>query len=254
MRARVRPAVRRHIVLPALLLVVCTGRPAALIQVETLRAVGALPAHIADAFDTPLDFQQTDAGQYFVFDRRAHAVYTVADDAPRKIIAIGAEPGRILDPTAFDMDPRDGTFVVADAPATRQRIQTFTASGSRLDGFTLPGADLPRITLDTFVLNGIGSLRFTGETLLLNQPRNGALVTELRLDGTPVRTFGRLRASGQEADPEVHFAFNTGLPLVDPTGGFFYIFLAGRPMFQKYDAAGRLLKSRIVAGSSWNIA
>lgn len=146
------------------------------------------------------------------------------------------------------MDPRDGTFVVADAPATRQRIQTFTASGSRLDGFTLPGADRPRITLDTFVLNGIGSLRFTGETLLLNQPRNGAVVTELRLDGTPVRTFGTLRASGQEADPEVHLAFNTGLPLVDPTGGFYFVFAVGPPAFRKYDAKGDLVFERHVEG------
>ena len=31
---------------------------------------------------------------------------------------------------------------------------------------------------------------------------------------------------------------NAGLPLVDPTGGFYYVFLTGQPMFRKYDANG----------------
>ena len=39
-----------------------------------------------------------------------------------------------------------------------------------------------------------------------------------------------------------------GLPLVDPRGGFFYVFLSGRPMFQKYDDNGRLLYERHIEG------
>jgi hypothetical protein len=224
------------------------GRSDAVIPVETLRATAALPAHIADAFESPRNFEQTDAGEYFVFDRRGHAVYTVSGDTARKIIEIGAEPGRILDPSAFDMDPRDGTFVVADAPNQRERIQVFTAAGSRLSGFTLPGRELPRITFDTFVLNGVGTLQFTGNRLLLNQPERGALITEMMIDGTPVRTFGRLRPTGHEGDPGVHTAFNSGFPLVDPAGGYYFVFAAGPPMFRKYDATGELLFERHIEG------
>jgi hypothetical protein len=217
-------------------------------RVLVLPSTGGLPAHIAGAFQRPLGFQQTDAGQYFVFDRRAHAVYTVAGGAPKKLIEVGAESGRVLDPTAFDVDPRDGSFVIADAPLRRQRIQTFAASGSRLGGFTLPTKDVTRITLDTIVLNGVGSIQYTGESILINQPESGGLVSELTLFGEPRRSFGRLRATGQEADPNLHLALNTGFPLVDPTGGFYFVFVAGEPLFRKYDATGTLLFERHVEG------
>src|SRR4029079_2822200 len=88
-------------------------------RVRVLRASGGLPAHIAGSFQKPLGFQQSDAGQYFVFDRRAHAVYSVANDAARKLTEVGAEPGRVLDPSAFDISPADGSFVIADAPLRR---------------------------------------------------------------------------------------------------------------------------------------
>src|SRR5829696_10159715 len=101
-------------------------------RIHTLQSTGGLPAHVAGVFREPVAFQQTDAGQYFIFDRRAHAVYTIAGDAPKKILDIGSEPGRVLDPTAFDLDPSDGSFVVADAPLRRPRIQVFNAAGSRL--------------------------------------------------------------------------------------------------------------------------
>jgi len=56
-------------------------------RVEILRSTGGLPAHIAGTFRDPFGFQQTDSGQYFVFDRRAHAVYTIAGDAAKKVVA-----------------------------------------------------------------------------------------------------------------------------------------------------------------------
>ena len=213
-----------------------------------LRASGGLPAHIAGSFLKPLGFQQTDAGQYFVFDRRAHAVFTIAGDAPKKVIEVGAEPGRVLDPSAFDIAPSDGSFVIADAPLRQQRIQIFTANGSRLGGFTLRAKEIARITVDTLVLNGVGSIQFTGETIVINQPESGALVTELTLYGQPRRAFGELRATGQEADPNVHLALNTGLPLIDPTGGFYFVFVAGTPIFRKYDANGTLVFERHIEG------
>jgi hypothetical protein len=217
-------------------------------RVLVLRSTGALPAHIAGAFQQPLGFQQSDAGQYFVFDRRAHAVYTVENDEPKKIVEVGAEPGRIIDPTAFDIDPADGSFVIADAPLRQQRIQIFTHSGGRMGGFTLPAREVARITLGPMVLNGVGSIQFTGETILLNQPENGVLVSELSLYGEPRRSFGQLRATGQEADQNVHLALNAGLPLIDPTGGFYFVFVSGVPIFRKFDAKGKMLFERHIEG------
>jgi hypothetical protein len=214
-----------------------------------LRSVSALPAHVAGAFLNPIGFQQTDAGAFYVFDRRAHAVYTVgADQQARKIVEVGQEPGRVLDPSAFDLDPSDGTFVIADAPRRQERIQTFTAGGSRFGGFTLPGREVPRLTLDMMVMNGIGSLQFTGRSVLINQPERDALITELALDGTPIRTFGTLRPTGHERERDLHLTLNVGLPLVDPTGGFYFVFQAGVPVFQKYDARGQLVFERHVEG------
>lgn len=232
------------IVSAAGLLVTQSAQP----RVLVLRSTGGLSAHVAGAFLKPLGFQQSDGGQYFVFDRRAHAVYTVAGDVPKKIVEVGAEEGRVLDPTAFDVDAKDGSFVIADAPLRRQRIQTFTASGSRIGGFTLQTKEVARVTLETVVLNGVGSIQYTGESILINQPETGVLVSELTLYGEPRRSFGRLRATGQEADANVHLALNAGLPLVDPTGGFYFVFVAGTPVFRKYDARGTLLFERHVEG------
>jgi hypothetical protein len=41
---------------------------------------------------------------------------------------------------------------------------------------------------------------------------------------------------------------NGGFPLVDPTGGFYFVFSAGVPVFRKYDARGRLLFERHIEG------
>src|SRR5262245_16308336 len=102
---------------------------------ETLRSVGGLPAHIAGRFAELTTCRQSPDGSFLVFDRRSHTVFSVAPgaDAPREIIAIGSEPGRILRPYAFDV-AADGTFVVADAPQGRGRVQVFMPSGSRLAG------------------------------------------------------------------------------------------------------------------------
>lgn len=109
-------------------------------KAEVLRSVGSLPPDIVGVYREPAAFQQVTSGQYLVFDRRAHAVYGV--DAARtttwKLVDIGEEAGQVLDPLAFDSEP-GGSFVVADAPAGRERIQVFSSSGWQLGGFTLPG-------------------------------------------------------------------------------------------------------------------
>jgi hypothetical protein len=218
-------------------------------SLETLRATGGLPAHIAGAFEEPIGFQQAPSGEYFVFDRRSHTVFSVAPkaDAPKRIIRIGAEPGHLLRPTAFDF-AADGTFVVADAPGLQERIQIFFSTGASLGGFRLPGRTAPRITIGNLVLNGVGSIEYTGSSIFLSLPETGALITEYGVDGYPRRSFGQLRRTGHEKDREVHLAMNAGVPIVNPKGGFYLVFLAGVPMFRRYDTGGRMVFERHVEG------
>jgi hypothetical protein len=102
--------------------------------------------------------------------------------------------------------------------------------------------------IGNFVLNGIGSLQYTGSSILLSQPQFGSLITEYGTSGTIKRSFGTLRTTGHENDNELHQALNSGIPLVDPTGGFFYVFQAGQPVFRKYDADGNLVFERVMVG------
>ena len=55
-------------------------------RVEVLNATGGLPAHISGVFQEPTSFQQAKTGRYYVFDRRAHAVFGIDPDAdaPRR--------------------------------------------------------------------------------------------------------------------------------------------------------------------------
>jgi hypothetical protein len=219
------------------------------LEVEERRAIAGLAAHIAAAFDQIAACQTTPSGEFIVFDRRAHAVFTVARgaDAPKKIVQIGAEQGRIIQPIAFDSAP-DGTFVVADTPADQQRLQFFLPSGTTIGGFTMPARGAPQITLGGMYLSGLASLEYTGQTVLISQPENGALVIEYLVTGTPLRTFGELRATGQEKDPAVHAAMNVGIILLNPKGGYYFVFLSGAPVFRKYDAAGKLVFERYIQG------
>ncbi len=216
---------------------------------EIIRSVDAIPAHVAGRFRDPSGFERSSSGQYFVFDRRSQIVWGVDSrgESAWEIVHIGNEPGRILNPFAFAVAP-DGTFAVGDAPSNQERIQIFTPAGFRTGGFTLAGKPRARIVLDGLVLNGIGSLQYTGTSILLSQPETGGLVSEYSLAGAPIRSFGDLRKTGHEDDATLHAMLNTGLPLVDPTGGFYFVFQTGEPMFRKYDARGRLLFERRIQG------
>jgi hypothetical protein len=152
----------------------------------------------------------------------------------------------VLGPTAFDTHGH--MIVVADGPNLVERIQFFNEKGERIGGFTLPGKASARVTIGTLVLSGVGSLEFTGRSLLINQPETGALVTEYGLAGTPIRSFGTLRATGHEDDRDVHLALNVGLPLVDPGGGFYFVFQTGEPRFRKYSREGVLIYERLMQG------
>ncbi|HKB11573.1 MAG TPA: hypothetical protein VKD69_13010 [Vicinamibacterales bacterium] len=228
----------------------CLLSPALLaLKADVIRSTGAVPAHIAGRFRDASGFQQGASGQYYVFDRRSHVVFGIDTDRSSawEIVHIGGEEGRIIDPTAFAVEP-GGTFVVADAPNNRERIQIFTSAGFRIGGFLLPGRLKTRVVFDNAVLNGIGSLQYTGTTILMSQPETGALITIYELNGGVHRTIGSLRRTGHEDDRELHLALNSGIPLVDPTGGFYFVFQTGEPVFRKYDAAGQLVFERRMQG------
>ena len=219
--------------------------PAVERRIETLTPVAALPAHIAGSFEELSSCQQASSGEYFIFDRRAHSVYVAPPgfDAARKLIEIGAEKGRVLDPTAFDLAP-DGTFLVADAPGGAPRVQIFLASGSTLRTFRLPGRPVARVTLRSLVLNGLSAIEYTGRSIFISQPENGAVITAYSVTGEPRRSFGDLRRTGHEDDINVHLALNSGLVVSNPAGGFYFVFLSGVPQFRKYDQDGRLVFER----------
>jgi hypothetical protein len=241
--------VRRSTFTFSLLATFLAVAPTAAIQVEVLRSVGGIPPHIVGIFENPVGFQQTSNGAYYVFDRRGQAVYSIdaARTRAQKIIEIGGEEGRIIQPTGFDVS-RDGRIVVADVPRLQQRVQTFDAQGTRLSGFFLPGQPAARVIIGNLMLNGAGSIQHTGSTLLISHPESGSVFTEYSPGGYAQRSIGSLRPTGFEDDPQLHIAMNAGLPLVDPTGGFFFVFITGAPLIRKYDAKGTLVFERHIEG------
>ena len=218
-------------------------------RVEVLKSVATLPPEVVGLFREPIAFKQTANGDYYVFDRRGHSVYRVdaSGRSSRKLVQIGAEDGRVIEPSAFDV-ALNGSFAVADAPNGRERVQVFDAAGVRTGGFLLPGRGVARVVLGSLSLNGVGTLVFTGRSVVLSQPESGWLITEYGLAGTPTRSVGQLRRTGQESDRQLHLALNAGIPVLDPAGGFYFVFMAGPPAFRKYDADGKLLYERAIQG------
>lgn len=218
-------------------------------RLETLKAAHSLPPHIVGLFREPIGFKQTANGDYYVFDRRGHTVYRVdaSGSAATKLVQIGAEDGRVIEPSAFDV-AINGSLVVADAPNGRERVQLFDAAGIRTGGFILPGRGAARVVLGSLSLNGVGTLSFDGRTMLMSHTETGWLITQYGLDGTPLRSIGQLRETGHESDRDLHLALNAGIPIADPNGGFYFVFMAGPPAFRKYDAAGTLVYERTIQG------
>jgi hypothetical protein len=184
-----------------------------------------------------------------VFDRRRHRVYSIdaARTTVRPLVEIGYEVGRLLRPTAFDV-AGNGDFIVADAPGRQPRVSVFDTTGRVVNTFPIAATESPRITVDNLVLNGIAAARYTGVTVLLNQPERGVLVSEYSVTGAMQRQFGTLRRTGFEHEPDVHLAFNAALPLPAPDGGVYVVFLAGPPAFRKYSSGGALEFERAIQG------
>lgn len=218
-------------------------------RVETLRSTGGIPPFLAGEFEQPSGFALRPDGSALVFDRRRHRVYVIdaARTAVAPLVEIGYELGRVLRPTAFDVADT-GDFIVADAPGRQPRVSVFQAAGKILNTFTVQASDSPRVIVDNLVLNGIAAARYTGTTVLLNQPERGVLVSEYSVTGAMQRQFGQLRRTGHEQDPDVHFAFNTAIPVPARDGGVYVVFLAGPPAFRKYSATGVLEFERAIQG------
>lgn len=218
-------------------------------QVERLRPVDALPAHICGQFREPIGFAQTSTGQYLILDRRAHTVFSV--DAKRTtlttLVKVGVDKGELLQPGVLSLSP-DDTFAISDAPSGWEQVQVFFDSGTRFAAFVRPRAPAPRLTIGPLILNGAGSLHFTGRSLLINTPEDGTLVSELNLEGHVIRKIGTLRATGHEGDTQVHLTLNLGLPLRTLDGGLIFVFQTGAPLFRKYAADGRLEFERHIEG------
>ena len=217
--------------------------------VETLKATNSLAPHVVGLFREPIGFKQTANGEYYVFDRRGHTVYAVdaRGASATKLVQIGAEEGRVIEPTAFDVQ-FNGTFAVADAPNNRERVQIFDAGGVRTGGFFLPGRNASRVVLGTLALSGVSTLTFNGKLIVMSHPETGWLLTEYTLTGVPLRSVGQLRKTGHEADRDLHIALNSGIPIADPKGGFYFVFMTGQPMFRKYDGKGELVFERVIQG------
>jgi hypothetical protein len=206
-------------VLAAVLPTVLLPAPLTALRPDVVRSVGAVPPHLAGRFREAVGFQQAASGQYFIFDRRLHVVFGIDEGQTSawEIVHIGGEPGRIINPTAFSVEP-GGTFVVADAPNNQARIQIFSPAGFRIGGFMLPGRAKMRVVFEHTFVGGIGTLQYTGTSILMSQPETGALITEYLYvfdsDGDKVRAV-QFRGAGPIAPTSLFFG-SKGRLLVTP--------------------------------------
>jgi hypothetical protein len=223
--------------------------PTAQRAVDVLEPLFALPAHVVNRFEQPASFVVTTTGDYLVLDRRAHTVLRLdaRGRVVKSILGIGHEPGRVLRPMSIALSD-DDILAVLDAPDNFQRLQYFTPEGMLIGGFYLPVLGTHSLVVGNQILGGSGAMAFGGRTFWFNAPAWGALMSELDTTGTVLRHVGHLRPTGHEATKALHEALNTGVPVVDPTGGMFFVFQTGRPLLRKYDARGVLLFERHIEG------
>lgn len=218
--------------------------------VEALEATGKLPAQLVDAIESPRGYVETSAGTSLILDGSTHSVYAVDANRTRskRIIQIGAEPGRILNPSGFSLGPND-LLAVSDAPGGLTRIQYFDEGGRPINSFYVAAQPGARVSMGRVTLRGAGSLAFTGKTFLVNWPTTDALISEFDATGDPVRSIGVLRPTGHEQDRALHAALNTGSPFAASEGGVYFVFETGVPIFRRYDARGALVFERHIEGA-----
>jgi hypothetical protein len=234
-----------------------SGRPTAAspFVAEILRPTGALPADLAATFLDPIACVETSTGEGIVLDRKASVVYVIdsARKTVRPLLEAGSDERGLVSPGALALGP-DDLFAVADAVRGVERIQYFTTRGTRVGGFYLPDRPRLRVTINGVAITGIGSIQFASRSVFVNVPSRGRLVSELNVDGETLRQFGLPRSTGQASDPDLDALLNVGVPLINPTGGFYFVFQTGRPLFRKYDASGELLFERHIEGPELDAA
>ena len=126
---------------------------------------------------------------------------TTAQASAWEIVQIGAEPGRIIDPTAFAVDARRHVRRRRRARATASASRSSRRPVSASAASSCRAGREARVVLDNIVLNGIGSLQYTGTSILMSQPETGALITEYTLAGGANRTFGDAAADRPRRRP-----------------------------------------------------
>ena len=202
----------------------------------------SMPAHIAGTFNDLAACHTTPDGDYLVFDRRAHSVYRVPPKGPRATdhpdrCRAGPHPPAARLRFGARRHLRDRRC--AAGHRTRPDFLLSGRSGRRVHA-----ADAERcrtVALGDLVLSGVGSLDYTGKTVLVSHPSSGALVTEYALDGRVLRTFGELRAHGPRTGPRAA----PGAQRRDrdraarTAAGSTSCSSSGVPAFRKYDAAGK---------------
>ena len=180
--------------------------------------------HVVGLFREPIGFKQTANGDYTcsigagtpcAVDRRGRNSREAGADRRRR-------GGRLIEPSAFDVAV-NGSFAVADAPNPRARAD-LDAGGVRTGGFLLRGA-APRASCWASRLNGVGTLAFNGH--VADQPtRNGWLMTEMRLgQRRSDRSANCARPATNPTGTSIS-RWNSGIPIADPKGGFYFVFMA----------------------------
>lgn len=223
--------------------------PTSAATVDVLRPTAALPVTIATSFRDPAAFVAMATGESVVFDRRAGVIEVIdaARTSTRVLLSPAPDHGGLVTPSAIAPGPED-LLAVADAVRGYDRIQYFTLSGTRVGGFVLSDAPRSHVALNGFQLNGIGSLQFARQSFLVNLPARGQLVSELGVQGETIRQFGQPRRASEPLDPQLDAMLNIGIPLVDPMGGYDFVFQTGVPILRHYDAAGALVFERHIEG------
>jgi len=201
-------------------------------EADVLRPTGALPAGIAATFLDPMAFIETSTGEAIVLDQKASTVYAIdlARKVVRRLVEAGSDERGLMTPGALALGP-DDLFAVADAVHGVERIQYFSTQGTRIGGFYLPDRPGLRVSINGVAISGIGSIQFASRSFFVNVPSRGRLVSELNVDGQTLRQFGLPRPTGQAPDPDLEALLNVGLPLINPAGGFYFVFQTGVPLF-----------------------
>jgi hypothetical protein len=219
------------------------------LTIETLKSVAAVPAHVLARISEVTDLAATPENDYLILDGRGHALYRVdrAGRTIRRFGQVGSEPGNLMQPSMLSMGPGD-IFATLDGADGRQRIQYTATSGLHVGQVYLPTRRGAMSVAGDRLRTNASAIAFTGQTFLVNYPELGSPMVEMDTTGAVLRYIGHLRSGGVTGDPELELALNVGLPVVDPTGGYYFVFQTGVPAFRKYDRAGQLVYERHIEG------